>query len=248
LNSTAICGLKLLSNFFRLYRQMSRSFSGLFFLLIVLLSCKQQELPHQAESASTKPKRYLALGDSYSIGESVSAKENFPNQLSETLDEKQSVRVMETQIIAQTGWRTDNLINAIDQLGPDSNFQLVSLLIGVNNFYQHRPISQYELEFEILVQRAIAHAESEPKQVIVVSIPDFGYSPFGQSRDPEKISEQTDMYNGLAQQICQQYGVKFISITDLSRSLNSKLIASDGLHPSAYQYGLWVKRIAEAIQ
>ncbi len=215
-------------------------------LCIGLLACKQQDLPPKS-SDQTKQIRYLALGDSYTIGESVEADSNFPNQLASRLNKLAKYEVLETLIIAQTGWRTDNLIQAIRQEAPDSNFQLVTLLIGVNNFFQNRPIQQYEEEFEILLQGSVAHAEGNKAQVLVLSIPDYGYSPYGQSGDPEEIGRKTDQYNALAAQICQQYGVRFISITGISRDLDLALIAKDGLHPSAFQYQLWVEELVKVL-
>lgn len=186
--------------------------------------------------------RYLALGDSYTKGQSVPYELNFPNQLSDSLRKRGKV-VDKTEIVAETGWTTSNLKQAIAQAKPNSNFNFVTLLIGVNNFYQNKDSNLYIREFEELLLDAIGFAGGRSKNVMVISIPDYGYSPFGQSKSPEKISAQTDQYNRIAQDIASSYSVEFVDITEISRNYDARLIASDGLHPSAYQYKLWVAKI-----
>jgi acyl-CoA thioesterase-1 len=184
----------------------------------------------------------LALGDSYTIGESVSAPLRWPAQLIDSLNKARKVNA-KYDIVAKTGWRTDDLISAVASEKLEPKYDLVSLCIGVNNQYQHKPISQYEREFEVLLKTAIALADSSPEKTIVLSIPDYAYTPFG--KGDSNISKEIDAYNAIAQGICSRYGVRFIDITSISRLglLQTNLVASDALHPSAEQYGKWVIKV-----
>lgn len=189
--------------------------------------------------------RYLALGDSYTIGESVCDVCAFPIQLLDTL-EKASGFKGDQKTIARTGWTTSNLISEIANEKPDSNYQLVTLLIGVNNQYQGKDFSIYEEEFPFLLEQAIAFAKGDPNRVIVVSIPDYAFTPFGQnSSNAEKISQEIDQYNAFAKFYTESQGVYFQEITDITREgLNQPdLVASDGLHPSEIAYSLFVERL-----
>ncbi len=200
------------------------------------------------DSSFSQPSvKYLALGDSYTIGESVSEAERWPNQLAEKLIQKKTP-VSKPRIIATTGWRTDNLSNAMAIAKLKSEYDLVSLLIGVNNQYQGKPAEQYAKEFEELLKTAIALAKGNVDNVFVVSIPDYGYTPFGEKKK-EKISQEIDEFNALNKRISDQYKVKYINITDISRRglEEPALVAGDGLHPSGKMYGLWVDRIVKAI-
>ncbi|MBI1221881.1 MAG: SGNH/GDSL hydrolase family protein [Bacteroidetes bacterium] len=218
-------------------------------LLLVLASiffssCMEKEMKSYSPAISSDSSRYLALGDSYTIGQSVASNLNFPHQLQSKLLASGKGN-WEVDIIAQTGWTTSNLKSAIEQQNPDSSYDLVSLLIGVNNFYQQMDSQVYIREFRELLEDAIAFGKGDYKRVMVLSIPDYGYSPFGQQRDPAKISEQTDQYNRIALGICKEKGVQFIDITGISRSSDKSMFASDGLHPSALQYGMWVDEIVK---
>ncbi|HLP51312.1 MAG TPA: GDSL-type esterase/lipase family protein [Chitinophagales bacterium] len=197
----------------------------------------------------TAPIRFLALGDSYTIGESVAVNGRWPVQLRDSL----AVRGIATDtlnIIATTGWRTDNLISAISNknLG-NQNYNLVSVLIGVNNQYQNRPFLQYQLEFPALLDSAIRYAGGNKNHVFVVSIPDYAYTPVGQSGNPAQISSQLDQYNAYAKHIADSIGVRYFDITPISRLglQNTALVAGDGLHPSAVQYTEWVKLILQHV-
>jgi len=197
-------------------------------------------------SQDKKAIKYLALGDSYTIGESVSEAERWPNQLAKALTEK-GYEIEKPKIIATTGWRTDNLKNAmtIAQLKPEYN--LVSLLIGVNNQYQYKPVDQFAKDFEMLINDAIQLAGGK-ENVFVVSIPDYGYTPFGQPKQAE-ISKVLDEFNDVSKKITDKYGVKYIYITDISREGLKKpeLVAEDKLHPSGKMYTLWVERIVQQL-
>lgn len=187
--------------------------------------------------------RYLALGDSYTIGESVTVKERWPVQLAEAL-RKQGWNIEGPRIIATTGWRTDNLQNAMRIAKLQPEYDLVSLLIGVNNQYQGKPIEQFKKEFEELVKSAIELARGRADHVFIVSIPDYGYTPFGKSKQ-EKISRELDEYNNLSREIAKRYSIRYIYITDITRKglEDPSLVASDGLHPSGKAYAKFVERI-----
>lgn len=182
--------------------------------------------------------RYLALGDSYTIGESVAPADRFPHQLARELG------MPEPQIIAKTGWTTDELNAAIDAANPQGPFDLVTLLIGVNNQYRGRDAEQYRGEFAALLQRAIGFAGGDAKKVIVVSIPDWGVTPFAEGRDRAKIASEIDRYNAINRQEAARAGAKYVDITPISRGGDPALVADDKLHPSGKQYTEWVRLIA----
>ncbi len=198
--------------------------------------------------AYAQPMKYLALGDSYTIGESVAPEERWPVQLAHQLRQRGKA-VEGPTIIATTGWRTDNLQNGMTIARLQPEYDLVSLLIGVNNQYQGRPLAQYQTEFEALLREAIRLARGNKANVFVVSIPDYGYTPFGQPRQ-EKISRELDAFNEANRALTEQLGVKYIYITDISRQglQDPALVAADGLHPSGKMYGLWVARILESLR
>lgn len=182
--------------------------------------------------------KFLALGDSYTIGESVDPNQRWPNQLAAKL------KLPAPEIIATTGWRTDQLMKAIADADLIPEYALVSLLIGVNNQYQGKPIEIYEREFEELLQSAINLAKGKKKNVFVVSIPDYGYTPFGEAKQ-EKISAELDQYNAINKRITTRYGIRYFDITPISRKglEDTTLVATDGLHPSGKMYAQWVELI-----
>ena len=190
-----------------------------------------------------EPLKYLALGDSYTIGESVAESERWPVQLAKALTEK-GTPVLKPKIIAVTGWRTDNLSNGINIARLKNEYDLVSLLIGVNNQYQGKSAKEYAVEYEELLKKAIELAGDNKDRVFVVSIPDYGFTPFGQPKQ-EKITKELDEFNAINRRITEGYGIMYINITDISRKGldDPNLVASDGLHPSGKQYTLWVERI-----
>jgi lysophospholipase L1-like esterase len=189
---------------------------------------------------------YLALGDSYTIGQSVCETCRFPEQLRKRLGDLNPKNTYAIKIIARTGWTTTDLISAINNENPTSNYDLVTLLIGVNNQYQNKPFSVYEKEFPDLIFKAISLARGDRSNVIVVSIPDYAFTPFGkQSSNPSKISAEIDNYNAFAQKYCLEQNIEFVSITDITRQgfINPLLVAQDGLHPSELAYSLFLDRI-----
>ena len=184
--------------------------------------------------------KYLALGDSYTIGEAVQANERWPHQLVELLN-SEGINIELPEIIAVTGWTTDELQTAIVEKQPTNDHDLVSLLIGVNNQYRNYPIEIYRKEFTELLNSAISFG----KKIFVVSIPDYGVTPFGKEKEPEKIATEVDDYNGIAKGICGSLNVPFIDITRASKlaKSNPKMTASDGLHPTGEMYSLWANEV-----
>ncbi len=186
---------------------------------------------------------FLALGDSYTIGESVAEDECWPMQLKNALLAN-GVLVENPLIIAKTGWRTDELKAAIEEQNPHRNYDMVGLLIGVNNQYQGKSSASYRPEFEELLEIAITHAGGDKNKVFVLSIPDYGYTPFG-AKNQKKISTELDAYNKINREITASKGVKYYYITDISRANDKTLVAKDSLHPSGEQYARWIKLILQ---
>ncbi len=192
------------------------------------------------------PISYLALGDSYTIGEGVAASGRWPMQLAGRL-RTCGMAINDPRILATTGWTTDELAAAMDAAEPLGQWDLVSLLIGVNNQYRGRSVDDYANEFRTLLQRAIALAGARAERVLVLSIPDWGVTPFAHAelRSPRRIASELDAYNAVAQALCATHGVAFVDITGISREGDgeSGLLASDGLHPSAAQYARWADAV-----
>ncbi|MFN7330835.1 MAG: SGNH/GDSL hydrolase family protein [Bacteroidota bacterium] len=197
---------------------------------------------------NAQEKKYLALGDSYTIGESVSEAERWPNQLRDSLNKK-GYAIGKPTVIATTGWRTDNLKNAMNiaQLKPE--YDLVSLLIGVNNQYQGKSSDQYAIEFEDLLKTAIHLAKGRKENVFVVSIPDYGFTPFGKPNQ-ETITKAIDLFNEINARITYKYKVQYFNITEISRDglTDPSLVAGDGLHPSGKMYAQWVELIVRDLE
>lgn len=186
---------------------------------------------------------YLALGDSYTIGQAVIEEKRWPNILSRWLVDG-GTEVCRTRIIAQTGWTTGNLLEALSEQTIDTDYELVSLLIGVNNQYQGRSLEEYKSELRTLLDKSINYANGDTSAVFILSIPDYGYTPFGEYNQ-ENISREIDMFNEAKKMIVEEYGIQFFYITDISRQglQEPSLVAEDGLHPSGEQYELWVEKI-----
>lgn len=185
--------------------------------------------------------RYLALGDSYTIGESVDEAERFPNQLAAMLaTEDLSVGVT---IIARTGWTTNELWQGIQSATIEPPYDLVSLLIGVNNQYRGYDINEYREEFKFLLGKAIEYAGGDVERVIVFSIPDWGVTPFAAGRDAMKIAKEIDAFNQVNLDESQKAGAHYVDVTPVSRRAadDGALIASDGLHPSGSMYAQWAQ-------
>jgi lysophospholipase L1-like esterase len=191
---------------------------------------------------------YLALGDSYTIGESVPTADNFPNQ---TITQLKALGYdfKQAEIIAKTGWTTDELQDNINGHSFTPPYNIVTLLIGVNNQYRGRPVDTYKTEFENLLKQAIQFADGKADHVIVLSIPDWGVTPFASGRDREQIAKEIDAYNATNKAISVQYKVQYIDITPWTREATGdlSLVASDGLHPSAKEYNRWAEKMVSII-
>jgi acyl-CoA thioesterase-1 len=218
--------------------QQNRLFSFYFLIAttcFLLSSCR--------EKAALEPPiivKYLALGDSYTIGQGVDTLDRWPNQLSAQLISN-GIEVQKTDIIAQTGWRTSNLLNAIGNT-PLDDYNLISLLIGVNNQFWGEPFDIFQSEFDSLLNITIDLVGKE--RLFIVSIPDYGVTPFG-SNNSENIAEDIDLYNNYIEERCSLEGLAFINITEISRQLGDSegALASDNLHPSGSQYAKWVEEL-----
>lgn len=211
-----------------------------FTMMFMLISCQEK-----AETqTNNEPIQYLALGDSYTIGQGVDTLDRWPNQLSSKL-EQDGYTIEKTDIIAQTGWKTSDLLNAIEDSSLE-NYNLMSLLIGVNNQFSGIPFEIYANEFDELINQMIDAVGSN--RIFVVSIPDYGVTPFG-SNNSETIAQELDDYNEYARSRCQALNIPYINITEISRTLGASdgALASDNLHPSGIQYAEWVEEIAPAV-
>lgn len=191
---------------------------------------------------------YLALGDSYTIGEQVPANENFPHQTVSLLH-KQGIKVAAPVIIATTGWTTDELAAAIKERAIDDTFSFVTLLIGVNNQYRGRDIDNYKEEYTKLLDQAIRFANGHTQNVFVLSIPDWGVTPFAEGRDRAKIAHEIDAYNNACKEITLAHKCHYLDITDSTRKngINPEYLAGDGLHPSGKEYHVWAERLAPMV-
>jgi len=220
---------------------------NLLLLVFVLLTGCTSTLPNllNGETTPMMPIRYLALGDSYTIGEGVEEKERFPEQLAMGIS-KDGFEV-QTEIIARTGWTTDELWQGIESRDLNPPYDLVTLLVGVNNQYRGRNVDEYRLEFEQLLEKAIFLAGSYPSRVIVLSIPDWGVTPFARAAGASSalISTQIDEFNGVNKELANEKGASYVDVTGISRQAagDSSLLAEDGLHPSAIMYAKWIELI-----
>jgi lysophospholipase L1-like esterase len=187
--------------------------------------------------------RYLALGDSYTIGESVEVTERFPNQLADFL--KAGGTQTEVTIIAKTGWTTNELWDGIQASEINPPYDLVSLLIGVNNQYRGYDINEYREQFVFLLNKSIEYAGGNPQRVIVLSIPDWGVTPFAHGQGGERIARDIDAFNAVNRAETEKAGAQYINITPISREAahDVTLIAGDGLHPSGKMYLEWAKLV-----
>ena len=187
---------------------------------------------------------YLALGDSYTIGEGVAEHGRWPMQLAMAL-RGEGIALADPRIIATTGWTTDELSAAIDDAEPLGEWDFVSLLIGVNNQYRGREAGDYAQEFAVLLERAIGFARGRTDRVLVLGIPDWGVTPFArfEAGNRANIAAEIDAYNTAAKHACDARGVAFVDITPVSRErgADAAMLAEDGLHPSAAMYAEWTR-------
>lgn len=234
---------------------MSRflAFQALLTLMMPVTGCSLQNTSELPADAPNVPQdtismvdtlHYLALGDSYTIGQSVNYDDRFPVQLVNQL-RSAGVMIADPVFIARTGWTTTQLKTAIAQTQLKPGYDLVSLLIGVNNQYQKKNIEIYRQEFRELLETALSLAGGDASRVIVLSIPDYAYTPFGRTSNSAKTSQEIDLYNAINLGITKEYNIAYFDITPISREGldDPALIAGDQLHPSGKMYSRWVDLI-----
>lgn len=221
-----------------------------FLFLISLLACQPNKLKNTTDETTMAdiPMTYLALGDSYTIGEGVAEKDRYPTILVEKLNQSTDNQWAEAEIIAKTGWTVDELEEGINSAAPKGEpYDLVTLLIGVNNQYRGRSVEDFQLEFEQMLLRAIGFAGNLPNHVVVLSIPDWGVTPFAVEKgsDSEKVASEIDAYNLAKKEICEKYGVAFIDITEDYRQIGAspEMLVEDQLHPSGLVYQRWAQAL-----
>ena len=210
-------------------------------LITGFVSCKEESTPEVDNQVRETQLTYLALGDSYTIGESVEPEERWPVQLTEKL-RAEGIAIQEPRIIATTGWTTQDLLRAMDSQLKNEKYDLVSVSIGVNNQYQGKSIDEYREDLYEVFKRAITYSESGVSGVFAVSIPDYGVTPFG-AQNAEEIARELDEFNKVFEEVTSEFGVDFYNITPISREAANQpdLIAQDQLHPSGKMYKLWVE-------
>jgi lysophospholipase L1-like esterase len=207
-----------------------------------MIGCGAQQGSAAERLERQEPVRILALGDSYTIGEGVAAEERWSAQWAALL-EGRGVQVAELHVIARTGWTSADLTAALEREEPAGPFDLVSLLIGVNNQYRGRDLEEYRAEFRELLGRAIAYAGGDARRVVVLSIPDWGVTPYAEGRDRAKVAAEIDRFNEVNREEAEAAGAQYVDVTPLSRSAahDPSLLAADGLHPSGKMYALWAE-------
>jgi lysophospholipase L1-like esterase len=229
---------------------------SLFALLVMMsfLACSNPKSDSKIQMGEKKrPLKYLALGDSYTIGEGVAEEDRYPNQLVKRLNDELTMDVKSPVIIAKTGWTVDELetgINRSKSLTPP--YDLVTLLIGVNNQYRGKPVEAFRVEFEKMLLRAIGFAGNLPNHVIVLSIPDWGVTPFAVNKevDQAKVASEIDAFNKVKREVCKQYGVFFIDITEHYRAVGAEpnMVVGDDLHPSGLVYEFWAEILFDQVK
>jgi lysophospholipase L1-like esterase len=207
-------------------------------------------MPPPPPPAASGTKRLLALGDSYTIGQSVSEAERFPNQTIRILQSKGFDFIYPARIIATTGWTTQNLLTAIanSDVSTQPAWDAITLLIGVNNQFQGRDTNEYRLQFTECLTKAIQLSGNNAKHVFVLSIPDWSVTPFGASYNQAQVAAAIDKFNSINKEITLQMGVSYIDVTPISRQNDRSLIAGDDLHPSGKQYGLWAQLLTPVME
>jgi len=241
------------------------------FLFCLIMGCEKQpsnissEIPHATVNSTSKADTHmaeanikttlnhdnyswLALGDSYTIGESVKEDERFPAQTISLL-KKENLFIKHLQYVATTGWTTLDLLNAIASQNPQGPFDIVTLLIGVNDQYQHLDTGGYRIRFTQCLKKAIALAGDKNDRVFVLSIPDYSVTPFAQQRDTVQINREIDEFNYINKAIALSFNISYTDITPLTSEMknDASLIAFDGLHPSAREYAKWAPLLAPEI-
>lgn len=217
-------------------------YTKILILMITMLSCSSTENQNSITPDNMNPnnpkRTFLALGDSYTIGESVDEKDRWSMQLIDLL--KTNFNFTKHDIVARTGWTTSELTQAIEAKKLTEQYDMVSLLIGVNNQYRGQSLDNYRVEFRILLNTSIKFAKNDAKRVIVLSIPDWGQSPFGGRQSKGKVASEIDAFNNVAKEECKKLNIVFIDITELTRkNTDASMFAIDGLHYSGKMHRLW---------
>ena len=218
-----------------------RAFAALLLLASASPACAEEEKPVSL--------RMLCLGDSYTIGEGVPESERWPSQLADAL-RKRSLSVADPQVIARTGWTTANLQDAIQAAELKPPYDLVTLLIGVNDQFQRKEHDDYAARLDALVKRALELAGGRKERVVIVSIPDYSVTPFGKRFDPERTTQELEHFNATGLAAAKQAGLAYVDITPGSKraATEGALLAPDGLHPSAAMYAEWVQAILPVVE
>jgi lysophospholipase L1-like esterase len=212
------------------------------FLILLLVACSSASIPLSGKTDMASY-RYLALGDSYTIGENVAANERWPNQLARSLAD-QGIQT-DVTIIAHTGWTVDELCKGIEADPPMGTYDLVTLLIGVNDQYRGHPVEEYQRDFRLLLGKAVEFSGGDPAKVLVLSIPDWSNTPFAAARAPGPISQEIDDFNAVILEETRRVGALYVDITNLTRMPmdDFESVSSDGLHPSPQMYALWAEKV-----
>jgi len=210
------------------------------FSAAIVLSCSADSTNDVDEDSNSQDYTYVALGDSYTIGEGIDKSQSWPEQLVKKLEES-GLDFNDPKIIAKTGWTTKNLLSAMNVDLTTKQYDLVSISIGVNNQYQRRSINEYEEDLKVIFSKAINRSVNGKEGVFVLSIPDYGATPFGASNS-ENIGKDIARFNSVLKRVSQDFDVPFYNITPISKEARNdlSLVANDGLHPSGKMYGLWV--------
>ncbi len=219
-------------------------------LIITMLSCNSTETQNTITPDNMNPnnpkRTFLALGDSYTIGESVDEKDRWSMQLIDLL--KTDFNITKHDIVARTGWTTSELSQAIDAKKLTDQYDMVSLLIGVNNQYRGQSLDTYRVEFKQLLNISIKFAKNDAKKVIVLSIPDWGKTPFARGQDTQKIASEIDSFNNVAKEECKKMNIVFVDITDITRkNTDASMFAVDGLHYSGKMHQLWAREALKTV-
>ena len=222
-------------------------------LLLAITACSKKSnttsIPAIMNTTNDTGKKYLALGDSYTIGQSVAENERFPAQTISLL-RAQNISIKDPQYIAVTGWTTANLISAINSQNPQGPFDLVTLLIGVNDQYQGVDTATYRTRFTQLLNKAVELAGAKASHVFVLSIPDYSVTPFVPQPDKARVRREVDWFNAINKHVTLQNNIAYVDITPSSRQAetNPTLIANDGLHPSGLEYKKWAEMVAPLVK
>ena len=220
--------------------------------IFILMTACSAENPTNVEPDNLIDKskyRYLSLGDSYTIGESVAPEERWSMILTDML-RKNNVNIADPEIIARTGWTTAELMDGIKNRNPKGPYNLVSLLIGVNNQYRGQSLERYRTELQELLQQAIGFAGGNIERVFMLSTPDWGVTPFAKGSDQAKTASEIDAFNQVAKEECEKLGIAFVDITPISRTAKNDIsqIANDGLHFSGKMYRQWAEKALPTVQ